>query len=78
MSGYTKTFQLKDIPQQESNFRIHRFSKGHQTSEGKGHMYGGKAERTCVFLTTAVLSCHESVETEGHMYMKKSKGHASL
>ena len=37
-----------------------------------------KAERTCVLLTTAVLSCYESVETEGHMYMKKSKGHASL
>ena len=26
------------------------------------------AERTCVLLTTAVLSCHESVETEGHLY----------
>ena len=38
----------------------------------------GKGERTCVLLTTAMLSCHESVETEGHMYMKKSKGHVSL
>ena len=38
----------------------------------------GKAERTCALLSTAVLSCHESVETEGYMYMKKSKGHASL